>query len=66
MAEKFNLINANKPDSQEICFVTQGNYKNFIKTKGPSLLEVKINNGALDNLSRPKNLIKIKERFMVN
>jgi phosphonopyruvate decarboxylase len=40
--------------------------KNFIKTKGPSLLEVKINNGALDKLSRPKNLIKIKERFMVN
>lgn len=33
MAEKFDLINANKPDSQEICFVTQGNYKNFIKTQ---------------------------------
>ena len=40
--------------------------KKFIRTKGPSLLEVKINNGALENLSRPKNLIKIKERFIVN
>jgi len=40
--------------------------KKFIKTKGPSLLEVRINNGALDNLSRPKNLIHIKEGFMEN
>ncbi|MDC3152577.1 phosphonopyruvate decarboxylase [Pelagibacteraceae bacterium] len=40
--------------------------KNFIKSRGPSLLEVKISNGTLDNLSRPKNLIKIKERFMIN
>ena len=40
--------------------------KKFIKSKGPSLLEVKINNGTLKNLSRPKNLIKIKENFMLN
>ena len=40
--------------------------KKFIKSKGPSLLEVKINNGTLKNLSRPKNLVKIKENFMVN
>jgi len=38
----------------------------FIKTRGTSLLEVKINNGTLNKLSRPKNLINIKERFMVN
>jgi len=38
----------------------------FIKSKGPSLLEVKIKNGSLKNLSRPKDLIKIKEKFMVN
>lgn len=31
MAKKFNLINADKPDSQEICFVTKGNYKEFIE-----------------------------------
>ena len=40
--------------------------KEFIKTRGTSLLEVKINSGTLDKLSRPKNLINIKERFMVN
>ena len=40
--------------------------KKFIKSKGPSLLEVKINNGTLKSLSRPKNLIKIKDNFMVN
>ena len=33
IAEKNNLINAKKPDSQEICFVTQGNYKNFIQSQ---------------------------------
>ncbi len=38
----------------------------FINSKGPSLLEVKIKSGSLNNLSRPKNLIKIKEKFMVN
>ena len=40
--------------------------KKFINSKGPSLLEVKIKNGSLKNLSRPKNLIKIKEKFMIN
>ena len=40
--------------------------KKFIRSKGPSLLEVKIANGSLKNLIRPKNLIKIKEKFMVN
>jgi len=38
----------------------------FIKTQGPSFLEVKIKNGSLKKLSRPKNLIKIKENFMAN
>ena len=37
--------------------------KKFINSKGPSLLEVKIKNGSLKNLSRPKNLIKIKEKI---
>ena len=40
--------------------------KKFIKVKGPSLLEVRIKNSTLKNLTRPKNLIKIKEKFMVN
>ncbi|NQY73798.1 MAG: tRNA 2-thiouridine(34) synthase MnmA [Candidatus Margulisbacteria bacterium] len=30
MAEQFNLLNANKPDSQEICFVTSKSYTTFI------------------------------------
>ena len=38
--------------------------KKFLITKGPSLLEVKIQNGSLKNLSRPKNLIDIKKKFM--
>ena len=40
------------------------NIKKFIKTKGPSFLEVKIKNGSLKNLSRPKNLLQIKKMFM--
>lgn len=31
MANTLGLINANKADSQEICFVTKGNYKEFIE-----------------------------------
>jgi phosphonopyruvate decarboxylase len=42
------------------------NLRKFIKTNGPSLLEVKIKNGSLKKLSRPKNLLKIKENFMKN
>jgi len=38
--------------------------KKFIKTKGPSFLEVKIKNGSLNNLPRPKNLLQIKKIFM--
>ena len=36
----------------------------FLKSKGPSLLEVKIVQGSFDNLLRPKNLVKIKNYFM--
>lgn len=38
--------------------------KKIIKSNGPSLLEIKIKNGSLKNLSRPKNLIAIKNNFM--
>ncbi len=31
IADKNNFINANKPDSQDICFVPDGNYAKFIK-----------------------------------
>ena len=40
--------------------------KSFIKSNGPTLLEVKIDNGTIKNLSRPKNLLKIKKEFMIN
>ena len=36
----------------------------FIKVKGPSFLEVKIMEGSMKNLVRPKNLISIKKSFM--
>jgi len=36
LAEKFNLPVANKPDSQEICFVPNDDYKNFIANREPS------------------------------
>ena len=42
----------------------KNNIKKFIKCKGPSFLEVKIDNGTLNNLSRPKNLDNIKQKFM--
>jgi phosphonopyruvate decarboxylase len=38
--------------------------KKFLKCKGPSFLEVKISEGTINNLSRPKDLIKIKKQFM--
>ena len=33
MARAFGLINADKPDSQEICFVSQQSYKQFIENR---------------------------------
>ena len=36
----------------------------FLNSKGPSFLEVLISMGSLDNLSRPNDLIKIKNRFI--
>ena len=40
--------------------------KKFISVNGPSLLEVKIQNRSLKNLGRPKNLVKVKNKFMNN
>jgi phosphonopyruvate decarboxylase len=36
----------------------------FLKSKGPSFFEVYIESESLKNLSRPKNLIRIKEDFI--
>ena len=38
--------------------------KKFLKCKGPSFLEVRISEGTINNLSRQKNLIKVKKQFM--
>ncbi|MBI9072283.1 MAG: tRNA 2-thiouridine(34) synthase MnmA [Melioribacteraceae bacterium] len=35
MAEKYGLKNANKPDSQEICFVPDNNYERFLRERVP-------------------------------
>lgn len=36
----------------------------FIKSNGPSLLEIITEVGTINNLKRPKNLIKIKKKFI--
>lgn len=36
----------------------------FLKSNGPSLLEVKISSGSIDELTRPKEFLKIKKNFM--
>ena len=33
MAEYFNLVVANKPDSQDICFIPDGDYRDFVRKK---------------------------------
>ncbi len=39
MARKIGLTVANKPDSQEICFVTDNNYKGFIEERTDTKIE---------------------------
>ena len=33
IAKKYNLSHATKPDSQDICFIPKGNYRDFLKNK---------------------------------
>jgi tRNA-specific 2-thiouridylase len=44
LAEKYGLKTAGKPESQEICFVADDNYKRFLREKAPGTIE-KISNG---------------------
>jgi tRNA-specific 2-thiouridylase len=46
IAEKNNFRTANKPESQEICFVKDNNYKRFLKEQIPEL-EEKVTNGKM-------------------
>ena len=47
IAKKNNLIVANKPDSEDICFVPDGNYKRFLEEN--SSIKPKIGNIVLSN-----------------
>ena len=38
----------------------------FFKSKGPVFLQILIDQGSIQNLMRPKNLISIKKKFMKN
>ena len=38
--------------------------KSFLNSNGPTLLEVKIKIGSIENLGRPSNFLNIKNRFM--
>lgn len=39
IAEKYGLRTANKPDSQEICFVADNNYERFLRERIPEKIE---------------------------
>lgn len=39
LAEKYNLKTANKPDSQEICFVADNNYERFLRERVPDKID---------------------------
>jgi len=40
LAKKYNLRNAQKKESQDICFVTTGDYKDFLQKRAPEALGV--------------------------
>ena len=40
------------------------NIKNFLSGSSLNFLEVRVTNNKIKNLPRPKNLIKIKDKFM--
>ncbi len=39
LAEKFELSVASKPDSQDICFIPDGNYREFVKKQKPETMK---------------------------
>lgn len=54
--KKYFLINSKINMEKKIKF--------FLNSDGPTLLEVKIKTGSVDNLNRPNNFLRIKNRFM--
>ena len=71
-AEKIDFLGLSKSLGYKnyFCLDNEKKLKNyitkFIKSSGPSLLEVRIKKESLMNLSRPKDLIYIKNNFMKN
>ena len=67
---KVNFKNISKSFGYKNYYVAKNNLsfiknlKNFLKSKGPSFFEVYIRSESIKNLSRPKDLIKIKENFI--
>ena len=39
LAEEFSVPSADRPESQDLCFVGQGNYREFIRKTSPSLVK---------------------------
>ena len=46
IANHFKLKNANKPDSQDICFIPDGNYRDFVKKN----YKQKLSKGNIENI----------------
>jgi phosphonopyruvate decarboxylase len=67
---KVNFKNISKSFGYKNYYVAKNNLsfiqnlKDFLKSKGPSFFEVYIRSESIKNLSRPKDLIKIKENFI--
>ena len=54
--KKYFLIDNKKKNSQKIKF--------FLNSQGPAFLEIMIDQGSVNDLMRPKDLIEIKKKFM--
>ncbi len=69
-AENINLKNLSKSCGYKKYFMISNLRKinstlqKFLNSTGPSFLEVKIKSGVLRNLKRPKDLFRIKNKFM--
>ena len=69
-ARKINFKNLSKSLGYKKYFLIKNKnnlklkLRNFFKAKGPVFMEVIINRGSVKNLMRPKNLLKIKKKFM--
>ena len=54
--KNFNILKSKKNLKKEI--------RKILKKKGPSFIEIRIDNGSIKNLSRPQSLKQVKENFI--